>query len=115
MDAQQPGVDVDLSGLRMVADALRADAEQLWRPGAARVNLELDHGTHFGLACPGGRIAAARVLFGIVLDRAVQNTARQISAAESLSLDIETVLADRAGADEQAAHGLRSPEGRAAA
>jgi len=93
MDAKQPGVDVDLGGLRMFADSPRTETEQDWRPGASRANLELDHGTRFGLACPGGRITATGSLFGIVLEQALGNTARQIEAAESLAHDIEAVLA----------------------
>jgi len=115
MDAKQPGVDIDLGGLRMVADTLRAETELGWRPGVTRANLELDHGTRFGLACPGGQIAAAGTLFGLVLDQALQNAARQIRAAESLAQDIEELLANYAGADEEAARGLHSSEGWAAA
>jgi hypothetical protein len=109
MDAQQPGVDVDLGGLRMVVDSLRAETEQSWRPGAARANLELDHGIRFGLACPGGQIAAAATLFGLVLQQALENTARQLGAAESLARDLETRLT------EETARRLDSPQGSAAA
>lgn len=103
MDAKQPGVDVDLGGLRMVADRLRVGTDRDWRPGATRANLELDHGIRFGLACPGGQIAAARTLFGLALDRALVNTARHITAAEHLARHIEAVLANYAGADNEAA------------
>jgi len=119
MDAKQPGVDVDLGGLRMFADSLRTETEQDWRPGAVRANLELNHGTRFGLACPGGQIAATGSLFGIVLEQALGNAARQIEAADSLARDIEAVLANYTGADDEAAHRfaheIRSADGWAPA
>jgi hypothetical protein len=106
MDAKQPGADVDLDGLRMVADLLRAGIEKSWRPGAIRANLELDHGVRFGLASPGGQIAAARAQFGVVLDQALGNMARQLEAVESLARHIETLLANQtAGVTEPTARG----------
>ena len=111
MDAKQPGVDVDLGGLRMVADSLRAETEEGWRPGATRAQLELDHGTRFGTACPGGQITAASDLFGIVLDQALENTVRQIWAVEKLARDIEVVLANYGAADDVATKTLRTVEG----
>ncbi|WP_117209917.1 hypothetical protein [Allorhizocola rhizosphaerae] len=103
---QAPKVEVDLGELRSFAEMLRADAELGLAPGAARAESELQHGARFGLAAVGGQLAAGREVFAAALERARENTARQVRGARILTAAIEQVLANYADGDQIAASRL---------
>ncbi len=100
---QTPRVDLDLGGLRMIAEALRADVELGLKPGASRAEREIQHGIRFGSAAPGGQLAAARDVFAVALERAHENITRQVRGAQILTAALEAVLANYAQADQVAA------------
>lgn len=94
MDRTPDNINVDLGELRMFADTLRTDTDLGLRPGVSRAEQELQLGVRFGLAAPGGQVATSRELLGAALERAQQNTARQVRAAEILTTTIEQILAN---------------------
>src|SRR5688500_4795898 len=100
---QTPKVDVDLGGLRTFAELLRRDVETGLEPGASRAEHEIQHGLRFGVAAPGGQLAASRDVLAAALERARENTARQVRGAQILTAAIEQVLANYTEGDQIAA------------
>lgn len=90
----QGRTDVDLAGLRAFAQELRRELETGFQPGVDRAEHELQQGVQFGLAAPGGEVAAGREAFAWVLARAKENTARQLDGWRLLAETVERILAN---------------------
>ena len=93
---RQDRTDVDLDGLRVFAQALRSELENGLKPGLARAEREVQQGIPFGVASPGGEVKAGREVLAWLLERARENTTRQVAGIQALAEVAEQIVANYA-------------------
>jgi hypothetical protein len=96
---QASQISVDLGGLRVFTGVMKTDVEKGLKLGMARAEAEVQTGLRFGANTVGGEVVATRQAMATALERARENGARQVQAAEILIAAMEKVLANYASAD----------------